>query len=72
MVNALCGCRECEKRGVLTALKQFQYSAGAGGVWTFGWAGGVRAGSVKEWMGEGELRGRALFCGLADDIFHLK
>lgn len=33
---ALCGCGECEKLGVLTALEQFQYSAGAGGVWTFG------------------------------------
>lgn len=33
---ALCGCRECEKLAVLTALEQFQYSAGAGGVWTFG------------------------------------
>lgn len=29
--RSLCGCGECEKLGVLTALEQFQYSAGAGG-----------------------------------------
>lgn len=47
--RTLCGCGECEKLGVLTALEQFQYSAGAGGVracWIFGRAVGVRIGSV--------------------------
>lgn len=37
--RTLCGRAECEKLGVLTALEQFQYRAGAGGVWacwTFG------------------------------------
>lgn len=56
--ETLCGRRECEKLGVLTALEQFQYSAGAGGVWTFGRAVGVRIGSVEEWTGGDELRGR--------------
>lgn len=48
MRQSLCGHRECEKLGVLTALEQFQYSAGAGGVrasWTF-WA---------SWRGESRV-----------------
>lgn len=57
----LCRRRECEKLAVFTALEQFQYSAGAGGMRTFGRAVGVRMGSVEEWTGEDELRGRVSF-----------
>lgn len=45
--RTLYGLGECEKPGVLTALEQFQYSAGAGGVeacWIFGRAAGGRIG----------------------------
>lgn len=37
--RTLCGCGECEKLGVLTALEQFQYSAEAGGVRPVGYLG---------------------------------
>ncbi len=59
--RTLCGRGECEKLGVLTALEQFQYRAGAGGVracWTFGRAVGVRIGSVEEWTRGDQMRGR--------------
>lgn len=52
--RTLCGCGECEKRGVLTALVWFQYSAGAGGVW-------VRIGSVKQWKESTEMGGWFFF-----------
>lgn len=55
----LCGHRECEKLGVLTALEQFQYNTGAGGVWTFGRAVGVKMRSVEEWTRE-ELHSKVL------------
>ncbi len=61
--RTLCGCGECEKLGVLTALAQFQYSAGAGGVrgcWLFGRAVGVRIGSVEEWTGGEEFHSKML------------
>lgn len=57
--RTLCGCGECEKLSVLTALEQFQYSAGTGGVlacWVFGRAVGVRIGSVKERTGGDEKK----------------
>lgn len=56
--RVLVGHRECEKLAVLTALEQFQYSAGAGGVCTFGWAVGVRRGSVERLTYGDELRRR--------------
>lgn len=52
--QTLCGCGECEKLGVLTALEQFQYSVGAGGVWgcgIFRRVEGVRIRSADEWKG---------------------
>lgn len=48
--GALVGRRECEKLAVLTALEQFQYSAGVG-------AGGWRG--EKRVSGEVDVRGRA-------------
>lgn len=64
--RTLCGHGEklCEKLVVLTALKQFQCSVGAGGVWAcciFRQDVRVRIGSVHEWTGEHEMNGRVLF-----------
>lgn len=64
--QTLCGRRECEKLGVLTALEQFQYNTGAGGIqacWTFRRAVGVRIRSVEEWTGRDWMEEKSLLHG---------
>lgn len=59
--RTLCGHRECEKLGVLTALEQFQHSVGAGGepaCWIYECAARVRIGSAEEWIGGDEINAR--------------